>query len=78
MYVKQEDLLEFLKAHQDIWDSRYLEIYGFGSEPEWLIKKRKEDSLYPERLKKLYLKKKQLLMQKQEEPSLKLTKPKEE
>ena len=42
-YITQEDLLEFLENNQDLWDSKPLEKYIFGKEPEWLIEKRKRD-----------------------------------
>ena len=38
-----EDLLKFLEENQNEWDSRKVEPYMLGSEPEWLIEKRKKD-----------------------------------
>lgn len=42
--IKLEDFIKWLKAHQDLWDSRRLEPYALGYEPEWLVEKRKRDS----------------------------------
>lgn len=44
-----EDLLEWLEQHQDLWDSRRVELYGLGMEYDWLVAKRKEDALKPAR-----------------------------
>lgn len=41
--IKIENLIEFLKDNQDQWDSRNLELYILGDEPEWLSQKRKRD-----------------------------------
>ncbi len=41
--IKIEDLIEFLKDNPDEWDSRNLELYNLGYEPEWLSQKRKRD-----------------------------------
>lgn len=41
--VDMEDLINFLKENQDLWDSRNLERYGLGEEPEWLKEKRETD-----------------------------------
>lgn len=41
--IKMEDLIEFLKDNQEEWDSRNLELYVLGNEPEWLSQKRKRD-----------------------------------
>nr|WP_315022948.1 hypothetical protein [uncultured Aminipila sp.] len=38
-----DDLMKFLKANQDKWDSRRVELYSLGSEPIWLQEKRKQD-----------------------------------
>lgn len=46
-YVILEDLLEFLYLNQNIWDSRPLEWYALGSEPDWLKEKRRKDGLLP-------------------------------
>lgn len=47
--IKFSDLLEWLEAHQDLWDSRRLELYGLGMEYDWLKEKRKVDALRPSR-----------------------------
>lgn len=44
-----EDLLEWLEQHQDLWDSRRVELYGLGMEYDWLVAKRKADALKPAR-----------------------------
>lgn len=44
-----EDLLAWLETHQELWDSRRLELYALGAEYEWLVKKRKADALRPGR-----------------------------
>lgn len=44
-----EDLLKWLEAHQDLWDSRRVEMYALGMEYDWLKKKRKADADKPVR-----------------------------
>lgn len=44
-----EDLLLWLENHQDLWDSRRLELNALGTEYEWLVEKRKADALLPAR-----------------------------
>lgn len=44
-----EDLLAWLETHQDLWDSRRVELYGLGMEYDWLVAKRKADALKPAR-----------------------------
>lgn len=44
-----EDLLEWLEAHQDLWDSRRVELFGLGAEYDWLVEKRKADAQKPAR-----------------------------
>lgn len=44
-----EDLLEWLEAHQDLWDSRRVEMYALGMEYDWLKEKRKTDADKPVR-----------------------------
>lgn len=41
--VTWDDLLKFLEANQNEWDSRNVEKNMLGAEPEWLIQKRKRD-----------------------------------
>jgi hypothetical protein len=43
MTVSWNELLRFLENNQYEWDSRNLEKYMLGMEPEWLIEKRKRD-----------------------------------
>ena len=43
------DLLTWLEANQDKWDSRRVEILGLGMEYDWLQEKRKKDAALPER-----------------------------
>ena len=42
--IKMDDFIEWLEAHQELWDSRKMEYYALGFEPEWLTAKRKRDS----------------------------------
>lgn len=44
-----EDLLRWLETHQDLWDSRRLEMYALGMEYDWLKEKRKADADKPTR-----------------------------
>lgn len=44
-----EDLLKWLETHQDLWDSRRVELYGLGMEYDWLVAKRKADAKKPAR-----------------------------
>lgn len=37
------DLLIWLKTHPDKWDSRRVDLYAFGTEPDWLKQKRVQD-----------------------------------
>lgn len=41
--IRHDDLMRFLEEHQDIWDSRRVEPYALGMEPEWLHQKRLKD-----------------------------------
>lgn len=47
--VMFEDLLLWLENHQDLWDSRRLELYALGMEYDWLVEKRRTDALKPVR-----------------------------
>ncbi len=38
-----ENLIKFLEQNQAIWDSKCVDLYALGYEPEWLIKKRTND-----------------------------------
>lgn len=51
-----DDLIRWLKKHQDLWDSRKVEQYGLGIEYDWLIKKREADEEKPARKSKLWTK----------------------
>lgn len=42
-----DKLFLFLKEHQDLWNSQYLEKNILGEEPVWLIEKRKKDIINP-------------------------------
>ena len=42
-YIKITDVMEWLWLNPDKWDSRRVELYAFGCEPEWLQAKRKLD-----------------------------------
>ncbi len=42
--IKLENFIKWLKNHQELWDSRKMEPYALGIEPEWLADKRKRDS----------------------------------
>lgn len=41
--VRHDELISFLENNQDIFDSRRIEPYGLGCEPEWLHRKRIRD-----------------------------------
>lgn len=43
--IDQEDLLEFLEQHQDLFSADKISEYLFYKEPQWLIDKRKRDGL---------------------------------
>lgn len=44
-----DDLLKWLEANQDKWDSRRVGMFTLGPEPDWLKEKRKADAALPER-----------------------------
>lgn len=44
-YVEWNDLIIFLKEHQDLWDANKVDMYMLGEETDWLKEKRKRDSL---------------------------------
>ena len=52
--IRLDKLLEWLEAHQDLWDSRKVEPYALGTEPEWLQKKREQDKLLPAKSRTKY------------------------
>lgn len=43
--VRHDELMKFLEIHQDKWDSRRIEPYALGMEPEWFHKKRLKDRM---------------------------------
>lgn len=45
--ITLEELLKWLKEHQELWDSRKIPEYGLGTEPAWLKEKRRIDELLP-------------------------------
>ncbi len=61
-YVEIKDLYEFLKANQNIWDSRNLEKNILGVEPDWLKEKRKIDKERNPDMERLNLTKQQLIL----------------
>ena len=48
-HIKHSDLLTWLKDNPDRWDSRRVELFALGSEPDWLKEKRKADTNLPVR-----------------------------
>ena len=42
-YIDIDELIEFLKNHPDVWDSRKVEPYTLGGESGWVLEKRKKD-----------------------------------
>lgn len=54
MFIKVTDLFKWLEKNQDKWDSRKLEQFSFGFEPEWLKQKRISDSKKPKNKAKIY------------------------
>ncbi len=47
LYASLGDLVKFLKENQTLWDSRSVEKYILGGEPEWLKQKRRQDLIEP-------------------------------
>ena len=43
LFVELDALLAWLKNHPQKWDSRRVEPYAFGQEPDWLMEKRRQD-----------------------------------
>ena len=63
--MKIPDLLTFLQARQDIWDSRELPQGVLGEEPDWLLEKRQKDlELGEERIQRLSYQKQKLIDEK--------------
>lgn len=42
-----QNLLKWLETHQNLWDSRKVELFGLGVEYDWLTEKRKRDAEIP-------------------------------
>lgn len=42
--ISLDSFIKWLEKHQDLWDSRKMEPYALGYEPEWLVEKRKRDN----------------------------------
>lgn len=47
--IKLPTLIKWLKANQNKWDSRRVELYALGKEEDWLKEKRKKDLSLPPR-----------------------------
>lgn len=47
--INYEAFIKWLKKNQDKWDSRKVELYALGYEPDWLIDKRQRDKEIPKR-----------------------------
>lgn len=45
--ISLDSILEFLRDNPDKWDSRNVEEYAFGIEPDWMKEKRKKDLEIP-------------------------------
>lgn len=45
--IRLDQLMKWLKDNQDAWDSRKVELYALGTEPEWLKQKRAADAKKP-------------------------------
>ena len=48
-FIKLEDLMKWLEDNKEKWDARKVEIYGLGSEPQWLKDKRDLDINIPKK-----------------------------
>lgn len=48
-FISMGVLMQWLKNNQDKWDSRRVEEFALGPEPEWLKRKRTADRVLPER-----------------------------
>lgn len=48
-YIAYDDLIKWLRKNQDKWDSRRVELYALGCEPDWLTVKRQRDTELPAR-----------------------------
>lgn len=45
--IHVDDLMNFLRDNPDQWDSRNVELYAFGIEPDWMKEKRRQDMKIP-------------------------------
>jgi len=61
-FILLDDLMKWLEKNQDKWDSRKVENYGLGSEPQWLKDKRRNDIGVPEKHNQLWTKEEELLL----------------
>lgn len=52
--ISQDNLLNFLETHQNLFDASLISEYLFFDEPEWLIKKREEDKNKPKNIRRYY------------------------
>lgn len=43
--INADDLLDFLKDHQEIWTASKVVRFGLGQEPDWLKEKRRKEYL---------------------------------
>lgn len=48
-YVHMDALIKWLHNNPDKWDSRRVELFALGSEPDWLKEKRTRDNSIPAR-----------------------------
>jgi hypothetical protein len=46
--IKHCDLLEWLESNQDKFDSRKIDLFNLGYEPEWLKEKKEKDKKLPQ------------------------------
>lgn len=53
-YITHHDLMTWLEKNQDKWDSRNVEEYGLGIEPEWLKEKRRRDKMVGKKKSRYY------------------------
>jgi biotin operon repressor/transposase len=55
-FISLENLMKWLKNNQDKWNSRRVELYALGTEPQWLKDKRKQDLKLPKRQRQKWTK----------------------
>jgi hypothetical protein len=61
-FILLDDLMKWLEKNQEKWDSRKVENYGLGSEPQWLKDKRRNDIDVPKKHNQLWTKEEELLL----------------